>query len=167
MGRRRIGATAAAALIGTAGFLGGASALAAPEPGSVRTLRLVEREDPDGGGFVDLPPAAASEEDASAGDTFFFTGGLYSPKGRKVGRDQGYCTFIDRRLLVECSATIVLANGTILLKGGLSFRTETPTFTVAVIGGTGAFEGVRGSTRISERRGRGPTVSDFLVRLIY
>lgn len=163
----RIRASAVTALLGVAAVIGGATALAAPAPGTVRVLKMVEREIPNGGGFFDAPPAATGEDDVSVGDFFSFTSHLFSPKGKRIGRDQGYCLFIDKSGLAQCEATLILAGGTILIKQGLALASGAPTFTVAVIGGTGAFEGVRGSTQITERRTRGPGVSDFVVRLIY
>jgi hypothetical protein len=158
--------TVAAAFAVVAAGLGGAGALAAPPPGTVQTLRFVERAEPHGGGFFDAPPAATGENDASPGDAFFFTSKLYSPKGRKIGRDQGTCTFLDKRGFVECSATVIFPKGSVILHAGLRFSNGPGGFTVAVIGGTGAFEGVRGSALIAERPGTNGNVSDFTMRLI-
>ena len=73
---RPVGRICAAGLIGAATILGGASALGAPAAGSVQTLRFVEHADPNGGGYLDAPPAATREGDVSVGDTFFFAGRL-------------------------------------------------------------------------------------------
>jgi hypothetical protein len=163
MKRGHIPTTAAAALLAAAA-LGGASALAAAPPGTVPVLKFVEREQPNAGGFFDAPPAAAGEGDISPGDTFYGVSRLYSPKGRPIGRDQVMCAFVDRRGFAECGATVILARGSIHLRAGLRFTEGPGKFTVAVIGGTGAFEGVRGSSLITDR---GNGRSDFTMRLIY
>jgi hypothetical protein len=163
MNAGRLATTAVAALI-AAGGIGATSALAAPPPGTVQILKFVEREDPTGGGFFDAPPAATGEGDISPGDSFYGVSRLYSRKGRRIGRDQVMCTFLDKRGFAECGATVTLAKGSIYLRAGLRFTEGPGKFTVAVIGGTGAFEGVRGSTVIAER---GNGRSDFTMRLIY
>jgi hypothetical protein len=115
-------------------------------------------------GLLDAPPAATREDDISPGDAFYGVSKLYSLEGRRIGRDQVACTFVDRRGFAERGATVTLAKGSIYLRAGLRFPEGPAKYTVAVIGGTGGFEGVRGSTLIADR---GNGRSDFTMRLIY
>ncbi|MDX6644285.1 MAG: hypothetical protein QOK40_12 [Miltoncostaeaceae bacterium] len=106
-------------------------------------------------GLLDAPPAATREDDISPGGAFYGVSKLYSLEGRRIGRDQVACTFVDNRGFAACGA-----KGSIDLRAGRRFPECPAKLTVAVIGGTGVFEGVRGSTLSADRGKRTERLHD-------
>ena len=94
----------------------------------------------------------AGKKGFSIGDAFIFSEQLLQ-NGKQVGVDHIVCTHAaDWPSSAEsCSGTVVLANGTLQLSG-LSKRGP---FTVAVLGGTGAYAGARGSAKITSQGEKG------------
>ena len=87
-----------------------------------------------------------------AGDQFGFADNLYkwagTKRGAKVGTDQGIGTFLT---VTESGGTQVfnaqanLSGGSILVSGVITYtNTSESTFKLAVIGGTGKYDNVRG-----------------------
>ncbi len=143
----------AAAVAGVAGVA--VQANAAP----VRTLHLVER----GGGLavVDNPPKAAHRYDFSAGDIVVVSRDLYAPGGARAGSLRLVCV-ATTATTQQCSGTESLAGGTLELAG---VSGPAPSTTVAVIGGTGAYGGARGTSVSTDRHGGGD-VADQIVTLV-
>jgi allene oxide cyclase len=139
---------AAAALIvtGSAVNAGGRAKKSAP----TGTLQLVERE----GREVELDNAPRRR--FSAGDAFVSRNRLYDQTDQNsVGRDHIFCivTVVSGRqsASLQCTASFVFANGQIAAQGSVTFARGTRAFTVPVVGGTGAYEGARGSLTITDR----------------
>lgn len=82
----------------------------------------------------------------SPDDTYVFTARLVA-NGRSVGSDQGACTAVASNA-VECRATLYLKEGKIFVSGGTRFGAKT---TLGVVGGTGAYIGVRGTMTVIAR----------------
>lgn len=90
--------------------------------------------------FVDNPPKG---KQPSAGDLFVFTNPIYTRHGGRVGSDHGSCTVIrPKPIVAECSSTLRLPQGELMI---LDLNTGTPSFSAAVVGGTGKFAGARGT----------------------
>jgi hypothetical protein len=135
-------ATAAAILVVAILAAGGS----AQQPGE-RTFVLIET----GGtfSFVDVPPKAPNRRNPriSAGDMLAITSQLRQG-GQRVGNLYAECIAVRRarrfnRARFQCNGSFDLRDGTLALSAVLKGNQENPT--IAVIGGTGAYEGARGS----------------------
>ncbi len=138
---------AAAATVALAGstLIGSAGAQTTPA-----TLELVQLERDVRGGFVDNPPRRRE----SAGDVFTVRGPVRDAAGRAAGRATAAFTQTAKRSALG-AATFVLSGGQLMIAGVVDGGTDT----LAVVGGTGAYEGATGSVRITEGRRR--TVFSF------
>jgi len=145
-----------AVAIGAAMALAAGAATAAGSP--ARTIRLVER----GGGvrFVDLPPRASHPFDFSPGDLAIVTRNLDDRHGAVVGRLRIACVTITPTAQ-QCTGTVTLRGGTMEVAG---LSGPMPTTTIAVVGGTGAYDGARGTSVARDRAGGGD-VADMTIRL--
>ncbi len=148
---RRLGLVAIAAL--AAVILGSVLVASggAQQPGE-RTFRLIEQEE--GFAFVDNPPRSRGNPRnprISAGDMSVFTSRVFAEGNRRVGRLLVSCTAVRggrnfARAYFQCEGTYVLRDGT--LAATAAFRgSEGENITIAVVGGTRAYEGARGSIR--------------------
>jgi hypothetical protein len=91
--------------------------------------------------FVDVEPKQASEgEPPTPGDSFL-TSETLTRAGEAFGTLYVQCTFVTPDVN-QCIATFDLPNGQITAQGVLR---ESPDFTVAVTGGTGAYFGATGT----------------------
>ncbi len=112
------------------------------------TIELVSK-------LVDSADLDLGEEGFSLGDQFVFTDDLYEDD-ELVGTDHGACTItrIDEpEVTLHCVATFVLDDrGQITAQGAVTFdeSDETPTFTVAITGGTDEFSDATGEVEIHE-----------------
>jgi hypothetical protein len=142
---RRVATLATVAVAATviAGIL--TSGGAAQAPGE-RTFKIIEGS----GGtfkFIDNAPKARNPRNPrlSVGDVFLFTSPLFNEADKRIGRLHVYCVVTRggrfRRSTSQCSGTYALRDGTLAASAVL--RGEDAT--IAVIGGTGAYEGARGS----------------------
>jgi hypothetical protein len=106
--------------------------------------------------FLDNPPrskARPGEPSISAGDAYVETEKLLNESGRRVGTAHLHCVATrggrrPDRASFQCAATAKLRDGDIT--GAMTYRGEQRR--VAVTGGTGAFEGARGSISFAEKR---------------
>ena len=89
--------------------------------------------------FVDLPPKRSGDGPPSPGDESITTYRVLDASGAKrVGRAHFVCTSLDRRDEHEqCIGTIALPDGQIATQGDAG--------NVAVVGGSGAYAGARGT----------------------
>jgi len=127
------GGVAGALLVAGVSTDGGRAQQPQPDPGA-RTIQLVARHT---GGFrVDNRPRGASP-----GDLLGFRERL-TAAGRPAGRGHGTCIAVSRKL-ADCSVTAVLADGTLI--GRFTQDATERTVTAAVVGGTGAYAGSRGT----------------------
>jgi hypothetical protein len=111
-----------------------AHAASAPPTG---TLQIVLR--PKSFNFADAPPKRSGDGPPSPGDASIITYRVLDASGAKrLGRAQFVCTAIDRRGKHEqCSGTIALPDGQIATQGDAE--------NVALVGGSGAYAGARGT----------------------
>jgi hypothetical protein len=85
----------------------------------------------------------------SAGDTGYVYGDVFE-HGKRVGRFQGLCTQLPRSNQ-QCSYTVGLPGGQLVIESGYGPGYNTgPVALEAVVGGTGAYEGIRGQGRDRE-----------------
>ena len=113
---------------------------------NLRTLHLVER----GGGiqFVDNLPKAKRPYEFSPGDIVIVVRDIYTRQGARAGSLRIVCVATDRTTQ-QCGGTETLTGGTLELSGLSSPAAST---TVAVIGGTGLYNGARGTSRSIDRK---------------
>jgi hypothetical protein len=132
---RKLFATAAAIAVVALAVGGGTFASASSSDHQSRTLTFIEKST---NTFVDLGPTGAG-----LGDELVFNGRLWNTaQTRQVGSTHGYCVVVDlQRGLVHCVGSATLRGGSLQLSGTIG---QTATFTVAITGGTGAYQGVGG-----------------------
>ncbi len=130
MSTSRLLAAGAAALATTAVLATAGSA--APKH---HTLHFTSKSQPGVGFFPDGAPHQGSQ--LGFGDTI---------TGSDHGTDRGVCTLIGDKLL--CNITVTLSKGTLAVQGLIPEHPHnTP---LAVVGGTGAYNGARGTARTTE-----------------
>ena len=105
--------------------------------------------------LVDSAELDLGDKGFGLGDQFVFTDDIYEDD-ELVGTDHGVCTVTridDPEVTFQCVATLVLDDrGQITLQGAVTFEEsdETPTFTVAITGGTDEFSDADGEVEIHE-----------------
>lgn len=132
-----VAATLVAAVLTTSG--------GAQVPGE-RTITVIEGS---GGtfGFVDNPPKARNRRNprTSPGDAFAFSTPLFNESNRRIGAVHAQCIVTrggtQRRTASQCTGTFVLPDGTLAASALVAGDDDV----IAVVGGTGAYEGARGS----------------------
>lgn len=113
------------------------------------------------GGSAAFKMVDSAPRGESVGDEFIF-GKPLSAAGKKVGRSQFVCVETDAgRHVQQCAGTLRLADGQLAAAGAVVGDTRRATF--AVTGGTGAYEGVRGSLTSVMGRGDKSTISVHLI----
>ena len=124
-----------------------------------RTLHLVEK----GGGLkiVDNPPRARHQYDFSAGDIVIVTREITTARGGRGGSMHLVC-IATGATTQQCNGTETLAGGTLELAGTSGPH---PATAVAVIGGTGAYAGARG-TSVSTDRKNNTDLADQTITLL-
>ena len=119
-----------------------------------RTFKLIEEDE--SAAFGDVAPRSRNDRNPrfSGGDMHVFTSRLFDEENRRVGRLYAQCTtvrsgrtFVQARF--QCSATLVLRDGTIAVNTAFDGNQRDEDVLAAVTGGTGAYQGARGS--ISQR----------------
>ena len=135
----------------------------AQAPGE-RTLKFVEK----GGAskFIDNPPKARTRTGApSPGDEFIYASPLYDESGARAGLVAIHCTVEvgTARNFADCQGTAKLKDGTFAVSG---LSGDARTTVVAITGGTGAYEGARGSVTSVARSGADNAPSDDTVHLL-
>jgi len=131
MPRFALAVPAAAAALATAAVLAASgSAQTAPT-----TLHLVSKHDASVGYFPKGRPR--SGEGVGFGDKV---------TGDDTGFDRGACTIIGRRML--CTIEVHLSKGTLGAQGLLPQRSHANP--VAIVGGTGAYDGARGTALVTD-----------------
>jgi hypothetical protein len=132
-----VAATVIAAILTTGG--------AAQVPGE-RTFKIIEGS----GGtikLIDNAPKARNPRNPrlSVGDAYVFSSPLFNEADQRIGKLHVYCVVTRggkfARATSQCNGTYALRDGTLaanaVVRGGEA--------TIAVVGGTGAYEGARGS----------------------
>lgn len=149
-------ASLAALAIGSGAAVSGAATTA---PRGDRTIRLVER----GGGVrvIDNAPKARHPFDFSPGDIVVVTRLLDRPAGGRAGSLQIVCVATTASVQ-QCTGTATLAGGTLEFAG---LSRPSPATVIAVVGGTGAYAGARGTSSARDRRGH-DDVADETITLV-
>jgi allene oxide cyclase-like protein len=102
--------------------------------------------------FIDLGRRSKGPFNPTAGDLMIFSAPLLDESNKPLGRSEGYCVVADvSHRGEECSYTFALGDGQITGTGRTVYA---HTFSVPVTGGTGAYEGARGSIRFEIGRKR-------------
>ena len=121
----------------------GSASLAMAAPAAVRTLDVVERAATD---TVSLKGGSAAD---NVGDLLTFTNPIYDKANvTQVGVDHGFCVRLEVGKIIECHWTLSLAKGQIMVEGPVSDTGDT---VLAVTGGTGIYNGVKGEMLIHAR----------------
>ena len=129
-----------------------------------RTIRLVER-----GGtstIVDNAPTGNPRTRLlSAGDFWAGTMKLYADSGERAGSLHIVCTATvsgeESHTRFQCQGTVRLADGTLALAALIERHPDKDVDHISVVGGTGAYEGARG-TMSSTPRSSGNTTDDVI-----
>jgi hypothetical protein len=146
MKRLALVVTAALAAIAGLAAVGGSSGAQPPAP-PTGTLELLSLDRETRFKFVDTPPRRRQ----NAGDTILISGRLRDNSNTPSG--QFYASFAttpSRGLVSQGSGTFRLRNGQIVAAGTIDDAGRTDT--LAIVGGTGAFTGARGTLVITETR---------------
>jgi Dirigent-like protein len=124
-----------------------ASSGSAQQPGE-RTLTFIERNNLATFKLVDNPPRSRGGARLSLGDMLVFASPLFDAANEsRVGRLASTCTVIKRGSFdtagFQCATSFRLPDGTIEAQGLAGFGRTSVRF--AVVGGTQAYEGARGT----------------------
>jgi hypothetical protein len=136
----------------------------AQQPGE-QTLRFVERAGSDH--VVDNPPRGTRRDRRiSAGDFFVSTAPVFDAANTtRVGTSHTFCVATrggtGARVTFQCTGSAVLRQGTLAISFGGRIGEEV---TVAITGGTGAFEGRTGSAVTRARPNS--TLTDITLHLV-
>lgn len=135
------------------------------------TLTFVERSISANEFIADVPPTFKPQRPRpSRGDTFLFDDVVLDAAGTaRLGRVRGTCTFLRARpnfvgSTTICDVVYVLGGGSITGTASVTFNAQPITF--AITGGTGAYEGARGSGVNTPRQGNDNPLSDTVIRLL-
>jgi allene oxide cyclase len=95
----------------------------------------------------------------SLGDVLAFGNPIYTANNKtKIGKDQGSCIRTVVGAAWECSWTLTLAKGSLVVEGPFY---DTSDSNLAITGGTGAWAGARGQMHLHARNAAG-TAYDFV-----
>ena len=150
---------AAAAAVAVVVLLPGAGS--AQQAGGEQTFKLVEPGKGAAFKFVDIPPRAKRNR-PSSGDGFVFTTPLNDASGARVGTLAAQCTFTPLNKSI-CNGIFHLKDGTIT---GTTELSDSLTTHIAITGGTGAYEGARGTITSVDRSHADNAPADDTVHLL-
>jgi allene oxide cyclase len=135
--------TAIAALLVAGGLFTGLLSVAPTR--AAETIVVIDHATSDA--VVDL-----GEEGDSVGDTLVFSNEVYdSEDANVVGSDQGSCVRTKKGEAWECTFTVSLSDGGIVVQGAL--YDDGRDSTLAITGGTGNYSGATGEMVLKERDG--------------
>jgi len=124
---------------------GTASARSAKAASRSVTMHLVEKSV--GFNFVDNPPRQGPNAPPLMGDQFAITSDVQSRSGQHVGQLNASCTItrggVNARAV--CYGVYSFEGGQIAALTTLPFTSGNPPLDIAILGGTGVYEGVSGS----------------------
>ncbi|WP_224242854.1 allene oxide cyclase family protein [Hyalangium gracile] len=122
----------------------------------IRTIRVVEHADTDA--TTDNAPAGDS-----VGDILTFANPVFDEGNtRQVGTNQGYCIRVVVGQAYECFWTTFLEEGQLTVEGPFY---DAKGSTLAITGGTKAFNGARGQMQLEFRNPQG-TEFDFIYQVL-
>src|SRR5207248_10096992 len=142
-------ATVIAGSFAAAALVSGLGAVSSVASTGVASLRFYERPGP-----VTIVDNAPKGTKAGRGDLVLYANPVFDRQGTQVGTDHGVCTLLSTSQS-QCEATLALPKGQIVTHGLQGTRSS---FEVAVIGGTGAYAGARGSMTTHPIKDGGSTV---------
>jgi len=165
MKRRTLLLAAAVVAASAAGIAAAATSYASSSDG--RTIHLVEREG--SSTIVDNAPTSNPRTRLlSAGDFWAGTMKLYADSGERAGSLQVVCTATvsgqESHTRFQCQGTVRLADGTLALAALIERHPDKDIDHISVVGGTGAYEGARG-TMTSTPRSSG-NITDDVIHLL-
>ena len=154
---------AAACLVAVGVLVGGSASSAAPAVKKSVTFHVVEKSV--GFNFIDNPPRQGFNSAPLMGDQFVITSNLLTKGGAHAGTLEATCmvTRGGAHARGPCYGVFALKGGQIAAIAALSLGRVTH---IAVVGGTGVYEGVSGSI-VSVSRGENSPFSDDTVHLIW
>jgi hypothetical protein len=129
------------------------------------TMHLVEKQI--GFNFIDNPPRQGRNAAPLIGDQFAFSSELLTKSGKHAGYIDATCmvTRGGKRGAGTCYGTFLLKGGELAGIAAINFASEGVDH-IAIVGGTGAYEGVTGSIA-SRSRGDNSPFTDDTVHLIF
>jgi hypothetical protein len=142
-------ATATAASFAAAALVSGIGASSVGATSSVASLRFYERP-----GSTTIVDNAPKGKKAGRGDIILYANPVFDREGTQVGTDHGVCVVLNASQS-QCDTTLVLPKGQIVTHGVEGARTS---FEIAVLGGTGAYAGVRGTMTARPIKDGGSTI---------
>lgn len=125
------------------------------------TMHLVEKDV--AFNFVDNKPTSTrAAHIASIGDMFAFTSSLWTRGNKRAGTLNASCivTSGGKVPTFECTGTFSLAGGQLELQTAM--REDVNPTHIAIVGGTGAYEGARGSITTVSRGQNSPYTDDTI-----
>jgi hypothetical protein len=127
------------------------------------TFHLVEKQV--GFNYIDNPPHQGFRQPPLIGDEFAFTSELMTKSGARAGHLEATCMITrgGTNSSGPCYGLFALKGGSI---AGLALLSQGSTTHVAVVGGTGVYEGVTGSVT-SVSRGENSPYTDDTIHLIW
>jgi hypothetical protein len=156
----------ALALLCAAALAASAAVTASAATHSTRsvTLHLVEKDV--GFNFIDNPPHGGQNKPPSIGDQLAFTANVLTKSGKRAGHLEATCTVTrgGKNGYSACFGVMALAGGELSLMT-IALTSENGANKIAIVGGTGAYEGASGSIH-SVPRGPNSNYSDDTVHLI-
>jgi hypothetical protein len=134
-----LAAAVSAAVVATVAFAAGGG-----KSSSGITIRLIEKSQ--SFHYVDNPPIQTKQMFASQGDIFALTSNLLTTAGKQAGQLRASCVVTNggNHPFAVCTGTFGLAGGQLAAVATIPLFGNFPTH-VAIVGGTGAYEGARGS----------------------
>jgi len=150
---------AAAAAVAMIILLPGAGS--AQQAGGEQTFKLVEPGKGAAFKFIDIPPRAKRNR-PSPGDGFVFTTPLKDASGASAGTLTAQCTFTPKNKSI-CNGIFRLKNGMIT---GTTESSDSLTTVIAITGGTGAYEGARGTITSVNRSRADNSPADDTVHIL-
>jgi hypothetical protein len=129
-----VGALASVALLAGDATLGSP---ALTSPGTIRVTTLVVKQQ-----YVDRGPRRRGPGDVLVTRQLLYNRGI---KTKAIGHSDSVCTYTSSYSR-QCSATYTLPRGKIVVMGAINFRQF---HELAVIGGTGLYDNVRGSLTVT------------------
>jgi hypothetical protein len=126
------------------------------------TFHLVEKDV--GSNFIDNPPRQGFTSPPLIGDEYVFTSELMTSAGARAGHLEATCMISRGGVNASgpCYGMFALKGGDL---AGIALLTQTNTTHIAIVGGTGVYEGVTGSVT-SVSRGENSPYTDDTVHLI-
>ena len=141
--------TAIAASFAVATLASGLGASSIGASSGVASLRFYERS-----GATHVIDNAPKGKQAGRGDLVLYANPIFDRQGTQVGTDHGVCIVLGTGQS-QCDSTLALPKGQIVTHGLQGAKSG---FDLAVIGGTGAYSGARGTMTMRPIKDGGSTL---------